>query len=173
MLTPKRRATGPPLSSHAVALLLEAAAQCEADGLPAAGIKCLLAVLAADPLPEVLVRGSLQLADLYLRHTHNVEDARQLMHKLVRGEGLKFWEGWMRVESDAWCTLAHVSTPLSRASPSPSQILFQHSQPERVETRCECLSRLAQCALISGDAGEALEWLRKGQAALASGAAYL
>ena len=71
------------LTPSAISTLLSLATQCEEEGMYDGSMKCLLAILSADPLPDVMIRASAMLADLYTNHTHNIVDAKQLMHQVV------------------------------------------------------------------------------------------
>lgn len=72
------------LTSESVSALFELARQSEESERPAESIKCMLAVLSTDPLPELRLRAAFELSRLYMAFTSNMQQAKEVLHKLVR-----------------------------------------------------------------------------------------
>jgi tetratricopeptide (TPR) repeat protein len=64
--------------------LYQLAGRCYLDRQYELAIKCLLAVLQNDPVPDVFAQCSLDLARIYTEYTDDVKKAQQTLLQLVR-----------------------------------------------------------------------------------------
>lgn len=63
--------------------LYRVAGRCVNEGQYTMAIKCFLAILSNDPVPDDYVLCTLDLARVYIDHTTNIDDAQKILKQLV------------------------------------------------------------------------------------------
>lgn len=162
-------------SGMSVAILLQLAAEFEAQGAYAQAIKCLTPVCEAPgELPAVVGQASLRLARLLLAHFDNVPEAKSILLAAVSGYGepqalaLSTRSHLARKPLSSCCIRSREMQPLVPAPPLPQEKHLRQTQGHHL-LKCEvwdalscCHQRLGAVAAESGALEAGLKACRQG-----------
>lgn len=153
--------------------LLEVARAAEAAGEYVVAIKSLTAVLESSPLPDIRVIASLNLSRLYIHHTHNYKEAKDILHRLLlflRDDSVRLnvrCQCWLML-SDAEIAADNAEAALSTCENGMSK--FLRIQQGELAQRCwvQFGCKVAQAGMLGAPAWQAVMQFAQKQVETAS-----
>lgn len=93
-----------PAEQEVNAALYQLAGRCVLDYQYEMALKCLLAVLQNDPVPDDFAQCSLDVARIYIEHTDEMQKAQETLLQLVRSSrfALVAPAAWPRAQHKCW-----------------------------------------------------------------------